>query len=209
MSKAQAVASYRRDLGDGLIQRWSTADDTDKIAHLLGMAWRGAEDDPPNPRVMEAIRRHMRGDFPLMGPGDCALIEDTRKPDNPIVACACLWRHEWTYEGIPFGVGRPEDVATDPAYRNRGLSRALFEMIHARSAAEGHLVQAISGIPYFYRQFGYEYALDFNGTRVTYVSLIPKASGDGTEPYTLREAPTADIPQIVELYNRRCASGVV
>ncbi len=57
-------------------------------------------------------------------------------------------------------------VATDARYRNRGLVRALFEMIHARSSAEGHLVQAITGIPYFYRQFGYEYVLDLDGSRI-------------------------------------------
>ena len=202
----QAAATYRRDLGDGLIQRWSTVDDVEYLAHLMGLAWRGAEDDPANPRVMDYMRRNMWGDFPLMGPGDCALIEDTRKAGTPIVACACLWREEWPYEGIPFGVGRPEDVATDPTYRNRGLVRALFEMLHARSTAEGHLVQAISGIPYFYRQFGYEYALDFGGKRVTYLSLIPLANEHVPEAYTLREAITADIPRIMELYNHRRAA---
>jgi hypothetical protein len=29
----------------------------------------------------------------------------------------------WAYEGIPFGVGRPELVGTLPEYRNRGLVR--------------------------------------------------------------------------------------
>ena len=102
----------------------------------------------------------MSGTHPLMGPGDFALVEDQSKPHNPLVACTCLWRHTWEYEGIPFAMGRPEIVASDPAYRHRGLIRALFELIHARSEAEGHLVQAITGIPYFYRLFGYEYALD-------------------------------------------------
>lgn len=94
-----------------------------------------------------------------MGPTDFAVIEDTSKEGRPIVACTCGWRHTWTYEGIPFQVGRPEMVATDPAYRHCGLIRALFEIVHARSAAQGDLVQAITGINYFYRQFGYEYAL--------------------------------------------------
>src|SRR5205809_1198915 len=67
------------------------------------------------------------------------------------------------YDGIAFGVGQPEFVATHPDYRNRGLIRKLFEMVHARSEAEGHLVQGITGITYFYRQFGYEYALELKG----------------------------------------------
>ena len=47
-------------------------------------------------------------------------------------------------------------MATEPSYRRRSLIRALFEMIHARGADKGHLLSTITGIPYFYRQFGYE-----------------------------------------------------
>lgn len=209
MSTDQTAVSYQRHLGDGLLLRWSTADDADKLADLMGLVWRSGEDESPNLRMMESIRRHLRGDFPLMGPGDCAVIEDTKKAGSPIVACACLWRQEWTYAGIPFSVGRPEDIATDPGYRNRGLVRALMDVIHARSAAEGHLVQVISGIPYFYRQFGYEYVLDFGGKRVTYLPLIPEAHEHQQESYTLREATTADIPRIMEIYNYRRASSLI
>ena len=72
------------------------------------------------------------------------------------MACVFFWRHAWSFAGILFGVTRAEMVATEPSYRRRGLVRALFEMVHARGAAEGHLLSAITGIPYFYRQFGYE-----------------------------------------------------
>jgi len=188
-----AAPNYRRELGEGLIQRWSTAEDTENIAQLCGMVFRDQEDEPLNLRGMESVRRHMSGDFPLMGPGDYAVIEDTGKEGNPLVACTCLWRQEWEYEGIAFGVGQPEFVVTHPDYRNRGLIRTLFAMLHTRSEAEGHLVQAITGISYFYRQFGYEYALELEGRRVTYLSLIPKAQESTPEPYALRAATTEDI----------------
>ena len=158
-----AAANYRRELGGGLLQRWSTPEDTENIAQLCGMVFRDKEDEPLNIRMMESVHRHMSGDFPLMGPGDYAVIEDVGKEGNPLVACTCLWRREWEYDGIAFGVGQPEFVATHPDYRNRGLIRKLFEMVHARSEAEGHLVQGITGITYFYRQFGYEYALELKG----------------------------------------------
>ncbi len=51
-------------------------------------------------------------------------------------------------------------------------------MVHQRSADEGHLVTAITGIPYFYRQFGYEYALDLGGKRTTYLTLFGHRSID-------------------------------
>ena len=198
-----ASPDYRRALGDGLIQRWSTAEDTGNIAQLCGLVFRDREDEPFNPRAMESVRRHMSGDFPLMGPGDYAVVEDRGKEGNPLVACTCLWRREWEYEDIAFGVGQPEFVVTHPDYRNRGLIRALFDMLHTRSEAEGHLAQAITGISYFYRQFGYEYALELEGHRVTYLSLIPKAEEATPEPYSLRAATPEDIPRIVELYNRQ------
>ena len=151
----------------------------------------------------------MSGTHPVMGAGDFALVEDTRKQGNTLVACTCLWRHTWEYEGIPFGIGRPEIVATDPAYRNRRLIRAIFDLIHARSEAEGHLAQAITGIPYFYRLFGYEYALDLGGRYSIYISLIPNASEGAPEPFRLRDATLDDIPLVQQLYDQRRASGVV
>src|SRR5262249_28473242 len=120
-----------------------------------------------------------------------------------------LWREQWSFEGIPFEIGRPENVATDPAYRNRGLVRAIFELVHARSAAERHPLQAITGIPHFYRQFGYEYAFDLHGRRVAYTALLPPALPDTPEPYALRPATVADVPRITELYQRRRAESVV
>jgi GNAT superfamily N-acetyltransferase len=202
-------ASYPRDLGNGLVLRWSTADDIEQIAHLVSYVFRDRAEDPLNMHMANSVRRQMRGDFPLMGVGDYAIVEDTQKEDHPPVACTCLWRQNWEYEGIPFSMGRPEFVATHPDYRNRGLIRALFEMIHTRSEAEGHLVQAITGIPYFYRQFGYEYALDLGGKRVTYLPLIPKLKEGEQESYTLREATSEDIPLIQQCYNQRRASSIV
>lgn len=82
-------------------------------------------------------------------------------------------------------------------------------MVHTRSADEGYLVTAITGIPYFYRQFGYEYALDLEGKRITYTAQIPKAKEGEQEPYTLREATVEDIPLIQECYNRRRSNSMV
>ncbi|MGH2506252.1 MAG: GNAT family N-acetyltransferase [Ktedonobacteraceae bacterium] len=195
--------SYRRNLGDGLVLRWSTADDTERIATLHGMVHRDNAEGPPNLNIMKVVRRLMNGDHPFMGPHDFGVIEDTSKEGNPVVACTCLWKHTWTYEGIPFSVGQPEMVATDPAYRNRGLIRVLFEMVHKRSEAEGDLVQAITGIPYFYRQFGYEYALELEDRRFTPIALIPQAKEGEPEPLRLREATGMDIPTIVALFSRR------
>jgi len=191
-----AVATYRRELGDGLVLRWSTAADTANIAELVERVF-GEEG------LSSEIHELMSGKNPLMGSSDYGVVEDTHKEGNPLVACTCLWHNHWEYEGIPFAVGQPEIVATDPEYRNKGLVRALFEMVHARSASEGHMVQAITGIPHFFRQFGYEYALDLVGKRVVYSSQIPETKEGEPEAYTLRDATAEDVPMIQHIYRSR------
>lgn len=198
-----------RDLDDGLVVRWSTADDIEDLVYLNSMVFRDSEDEPPNSNLGNLVRELMSGRHPLMGPRDFVVVEDTRRSEHPLVACTCYWSQAWEYEGIPVGLGRPELVATEPAYRNRGLVRALFQEIHARSEADGHLAQGITGIRYFYRQFGYEYALNLGGRVVTNLSLVPAAKANEAEPYTLRDATEADIPLILELYNRRRAQSMV
>lgn len=202
-------SSFRRDVGDGLVLRWSTTEDTERIATLHSLVHREKADAPPNAHSIRQIRGLMNGDYPLMGPQDFSIIEDTSKEGNPVVASTCLWKHTWAYEGIPFSVGRPEAVATDPAYRHRGLIRALFEMVHARSEAQGDLVQAITGIAYFYRQFGYEYALELEDRRATPIVLIPKAQEGEPERYAFREATAHDIPVMEALYKRRKKNSIV
>src|SRR5262249_30383204 len=184
----EAEPTYRRELGGGLVLRWSTGADAAGVGRLMGLVESVGPDEPFNARVMDGTLRRMSGTFPLMGPGDVAVVEDTCAPDRPIVACAGLWRETWEYAGVPFEVGRPEDVATHPDYRNRGLVRAMFELLHARCAAEGRPVQAITGIPHIYRQLGYEYALAVRGRRVSFLALIPPAKPNEPQPYALREA---------------------
>ncbi|MBX3011238.1 MAG: GNAT family N-acetyltransferase [Caldilineaceae bacterium] len=202
MSTEQTTMTDVHDLGDGLILRWSTPADLDKIGQLLGTAFRSSDDDPLNIRMADQPHIGNRPDFPHRGETGWGVVEDTSKPERPIVACTCLWRHQWSYAGIPFGVGRPEFVASDPTYRNRGLVRKIFALLHARSAAEGHLLQGITGIPYFYRQFGYEYVLNLGGWRMTYLSLIPEKKGDEPEPYALRPATFEDISHLTALYGQ-------
>src|SRR5215472_13463742 len=147
-----------RDLGNGLRLRWSNPEDIEELVYLNSMVFRESEDAPLNTNLGNLVREFMSGGHPLMGPRDFVIVEDAHRAEHRIVACTCYWSQAWEYEGIRIGLGRPEIVATDPTYRNRGLIRALFEEIHARSEAQGDLTQRITGIGYLYRQFGYEYA---------------------------------------------------
>ncbi|GHO45323.1 GNAT family N-acetyltransferase [Ktedonospora formicarum] len=200
---------FRKQLGDGLVLRWSTPEDTEGLAHLVGMAFRHKADQPLNKSLAEFVRSLMTGRCPFTTPYDYGLVEDTSRKGHPIVACASLWRHDWEYEGIRFPIGRPEMVASDPQYRHQGLIRELFAMLHAQSESEGRIVQGVTGIPYFYRQFGYEYALDLGGSQTVKLAHIPPLKAGEQERCTLRRATVEDIPFIQKCYTQRQGESIV
>ena len=196
---------YRRELSDGLILRWSTANDIEDIAYLASSVFRQKADAPSNVQMGNLMRELLSSNHPVTGTGDVAVVEDTKREEHALVCMTFLWRQQWAYEGIPFAIGRPEILATDTGYRNRGLVRAVFELVHARSETEGHLAQGITGIPYFYRQFGYEYALDLDERSTLSIVQVPKSTEDVPEPYSLREATLEDISLLQTLYDQQKA----
>ena len=187
-----------RDLGNGLILRRSTIADTEKLVNFNSKIHSEQGPETPDTRVGVWTRDLMTKAHPTFHPDDFTVVEDTS--DGKIVSSMNLISQTWSYGGIPFGVGRPELVGTLPEYRNRGLVRAQFEVIHQWSAERGEKVQAITGIPYYYRIFGYEMGLEMHGGRAGFLAHIPRLKEGETEPYTIRPAVEADLPFISELY---------
>ena len=64
--------------------------------------------------------------------------------------------------------------------------RKQFDVIHAVSAQRGELMQGITGIPWYYRQFGYEMALDLEGKQNSGWNKYPHSKKGAT-----RNLPTA------------------
>jgi hypothetical protein len=200
-----------RDLGDGLVLRFATPADAEPLAQFNGRNHGSGYPDHFEPIVAAWTRDFCSESHPTCGPSNVTLVEDTRT--GKIVSTMCLIPQTWTYAGIPFGVGRPEAVGTDPDYRRRGLIRAQFQVLHAKSAAMGHLVQSITGIPWYYRQFGYEYALDLDGGRMAYLVNVPTLKDGESEPYHLRPMTPVtlqdDLPFVKPLYERECSRSLV
>jgi hypothetical protein len=180
-----------RDLGDGLILRRARKSDKRALAEFNAKV----HDDQG---IKYWVYDLMNGKLPTFQPGDFTIVEDTQT--GQIVSSLNLISQTWAYEGIPFGVGRPELVGTLKEYRNRGLIRAQFEVIHQWSAERGERVQAITGIPYYYRLFGYEMALDLGGWRIGYPPHIPQLKKGEKEAYRIRPAKEEDIPFLMALY---------
>jgi hypothetical protein len=205
---ALADSAYQRSLGDDMVLRWSRAEDTERLVTLAGTVFRHDEAQEPGAnRIGGWARELMSGRHPLMKPNDFAVVEDTRT--GALVSCACLLAQEWEYDGVTLPIGRPEIVATLPEYRRRGLVRAIFELLHARAAAGERLIQGITGIPWYYRQFGYTYAIEMHDGAQILASEIPDAPPGLTEPYSTRAATQADIPTLTRLYDQERAQAMV
>jgi GNAT superfamily N-acetyltransferase len=178
MSSPHDTLNLPQSLGNGLALRLATPDDTEALAEFNTLVH--LEEGEPPDFLRDWTRVLMSGDHPTTSAADFVVIENAE--DHKIVSAACLIPQVWAYDGIDFKVGRPELVGTDPAYRRRGLSRKIFETIHALSAAYGHQVQGITGIPWFYRQFGYEYALELGGRRDLPIAGTPELKEGEIEP---------------------------
>lgn len=185
-----------RDLGDGLLLRRSTPEDMEALAEFNRTIH---SDDEQDGQCLAAWTRDLlSAAHPTFHPDDFTVVEESAT--GRIVSTMNLISQTWSYEGVKFGVGRPELVGTLPEYRNRGLVRIQFEEIHKWSAERGELVQAITGIPFYYRQFGYEMALDLDGRRFGYEAQVPKLKDGEIEHYTIRHAEENDLPFIEEMY---------
>lgn len=192
-----------KDLGDGLIMRKATLDDAEALArfHATQQAY------PPetyDESIYDWMLDLMGGRHPFFQPSDFLVVEDTAR--SRIASSMCLISQVWTYSGVPFKVGQPELVSTDPDYRRKGLVRRQFEVAHRWSAERGELAQTITGIPWYYRQFGYEMAIPMFGGRAGYTPHVPPLKQGATEPYNIRPATEADLPflsKMLEQMSRR------
>ena len=189
-----------RDLGDGLVLRRATLDDRERVAEFHANILIGPDETAPADRLYFWVLDLMSGQHPTSRAADFMLVEETST--GKIASSLGLISQTWSYEGIPFGLGQIDAVSTDPAFRRRGLVRAQMEAIHALSAQRGELVQAIPGIPWYYRQFGYEMALNLEGSRVCFRHNIPKLEAEASEPHTVRSATMDDLPFIMEMYQQ-------
>jgi predicted N-acetyltransferase YhbS len=180
VSDPTAVGS--RPLPAGLVLRTAEPADLDQIGELL--ADRG--------EPVDRLDHRLAVEDPDLGWEACAVVVD----GDRVVSTALLLDETLRLSDVVLPAGQVELVATHQDYEGQGLVRALMAWAHERSEARGHLVQAMIGIPYFYRLFGYEYAVDI--PRARRLAKPPDDVG-GPPPVPLRRAEPRDIPALVAL----------
>jgi hypothetical protein len=186
-------------LEDGLILRAAAVDDIEGIAKFNAQLHCPDDLEGEGEMLAQWTRDIANPIHPTAGdPALFTLVVDPAK-DNQIVSTMCIIPQMWQYDGIPFKFVRPEIVGTLDEYRKRGLVRMQFDWHHKWCDDNGYLVQGITGIPYFYRQFDYEYALNLDGAVRSFDLQLPlKAKEDEPEPCSFRDATLEDIPFLIE-----------
>ena len=127
---------------------------------------------------------------------DLIYVEDTQT--KQVVSSLCLIPWTLSYEGATLRSGEMGIVGTLEPYRKRGLIRAQVEVFKDHLRDSGCLLSHIQGIGYYYRQFGYEYAMPLDGGLKLTHRDVPKLS---ETPYTFRKATEADLPVLIALFD--------
>ncbi|OWY58743.1 hypothetical protein B7486_78330, partial [cyanobacterium TDX16] len=159
----RSLAVEPRDLGDGLVLRSATDADVDGIV-ALSARLHGANEGRCLPHLLRPESPGVElpaDDLALTtGPEDWTVVVDEHDADEVVSICA-LFAHRLRVGNVVLPVGQVEYVATDERHQRKGLVRAQIEQLHRRSDARGDLLTLITGIPHYYRRFGYGYALEW------------------------------------------------
>ena len=177
-----------KDLGQGLALRTAAGlDDIERVARFNGLI-HGAE-------LAITLRRLLR-DYADIEGRDIVFVEDTASGE----IVSSLLHLPWTlsYGGVLLPVAEMGMVGTLESHRRQGLVRIQTDYFMQRLQERGCLLSLIQGIPYFYRQFGYEYAMPLEGGLRLSGRELP-APPDAA--FWFRPATAEDIPIVQRLYS--------
>ena len=146
---------------------------------------------------VDILARRLSTNHPVMTSRNFFSIWDGFK----MVATLNLIPQIWRLGGVNLAVAEMGLVATDPEYRKRGLQRILNVEFDRRIREDGYHLAAIEGIPYFYRQFGYEYSLPLDHWASIPLTRLPQNNGIDISPLTPEEIPKA--MELLEISQRK------
>jgi hypothetical protein len=140
---------------------------------------------------------------PAVSRGDFLAIADAASGEQ--VSSSCLIPWPMRCAGVELSCLQVEMILTHPSYRKRGLVRAQFRKLHELADRRQADVVIIWGIPYYYRQFGYGYALDGSAFQSLPAYRIEDGRTATEAGYRLRPGRPEDIPALSALYEKSMA----
>ncbi len=182
----------QQDLGNGLILRDGCSTDLDALKEHVRKVH--------GKTIVQVVERlfTLHPDFPAK---DNFLVIDTST--NIVIAYLCLLRSQCVLNGIDIPVGHMEIVGTLPEYRNRGLIRLLNDAFEKRAEKYQLPLLVIAGIPFYYRTFGYEYAIPMGGQLSVPLEEIPVLKKGETEPVIIEEVTEQTFTQFLKIRQKR------
>jgi predicted acetyltransferase len=104
---------------------------------------------------VDNLAKNLIDHHPKMNMSNFYVIKDRGR----MVSTLNLIPVKWSIGGIALNAAEMGHVGTVPEYRGKGLIKRLIEEFHKDGERQEYDIAVIEGIPYFYRQFGYEYAV--------------------------------------------------
>jgi predicted acetyltransferase len=184
-----------QEIGNGLVMRNACAEDFPSLLEHFSIVHGHAIVD----EFKALLEYHPRFSWE-----DSFII--TRQDSREVISCVILLQNTWSLAGITFPTVEMGAVGTLESYRNRGHMWRLNEEFEKRVAEIQPAFQAIAGIPYFYRNFGYEYAAKLGGGYPVSPSLVPKLSESEEEPLTFEEVGMNNFEEFLNFRNKYLSS---
>jgi hypothetical protein len=110
----------------------------------------------------------------------------------------------WSYDGIPLRNLELGWVGTLKDHRRKGLVRSLYEHFDSLLHEGEYDISTIQGIPYYYRQFGYDFVIPMDPILWVNTSQLPTIDEKSPPPYMkikCRKAEKKDIDELQKLYD--------
>jgi predicted acetyltransferase len=139
---------------------------------------------------VDILARRLRDNHPSMTFKNFFSLWD----GDRMVATLNLIPQTWSLGGIELKVAEMGLVAFDPDYRNKGLQRILNKHFDKHLKEDCYHLAAIEGIPFFYRQFGYEYSVSLDEWASLPLQNLPTQMS-----YDISSLITEDVPRVMEL----------
>jgi predicted N-acetyltransferase YhbS len=111
---------------------------------------------------------------------------------DEVLSTAAIFPGQLRFGGVTMLAGAIEFVATSERAEGQGLVRRLLDEIHRTASSRGEMLQWIVGITYFYRRFGYEYAIPVDGMHLFAADTAPPRP----EGWSVRAAEHGEIETI-------------
>jgi predicted acetyltransferase len=182
--------AVRIELGNDLVLRTVTcAEDIERIAESHRIAF-GEEE-------LDVLTRDTLRNYPGIRWDDIILVEDVAK--DIVASSICLLPLRWAYEDVVLKAGMLGIVGTRKEYRHRGLIRTQMELFDRRLREGAYDLTVVEGIPYFYRQYGYEYSIPLSRSCKLPLSAVPDLKEGEQDNLAFRPMEDADWPCVREL----------